>query len=136
METLIEKLFDWIGQWHLLFLHFPIALIIMVGVAEVLFKITKNPLFGNAALFMLVAVVIMTVPTVFTGLAFAEGTKSLLLPWHRFFGLTTFVLSCITLYLHKQSRVFYGVCLALLIVSVTVTGYLGGMMSFSDWHLF
>lgn len=134
----IEK----IGKLHLLFLHFPIALIVMTVLAEWLWIWFANPLFSHAARFMILAAAIFSIPTALLGQIFGygsnyEGLSLDLYVWHRYFGFLTTGLAIITailreLYLRKYaySLTSYYTCLVFLFLSVSLTGAFGGSLTF------
>ncbi|MCE5293196.1 MAG: hypothetical protein LLF94_01105, partial [Chlamydiales bacterium] len=93
----IDEILSWLGNFHLILLHFPIALVCMVVIAELLFFWQKNPLYDNAGRFMLLAAAVMAIPTVLTGFAYGynaqyEGVMASYFWWHRFFGILSVVL--------------------------------------------
>lgn len=135
----------WIGNLHLIFLHFPIALIIMTVISELLHLITKNVLFDHASRFMIISAAIFSVPTIIFGFALAyqvpyEGLLSTFYIWHQSLGIFTAILCIWTALLRisqmKSSLRVYSVCLALLLISVTVTGFFGGGLAFGIKELF
>lgn len=141
---------NWInlfGNFHIVILHFPIALIIMTGIAELLARKKPSSIFYNAARFMVFFSAITAIPTALLGLAYGygvtyEGLSALIFWWHRFSGLTTAILAIITVCL-KELQIrknwkgkYYGVSLIILIIFVTVAGFLGGEMTFGFLNLF
>ena len=142
-----EKWIKWLGNFHPIAIHFPIALIIMTAIAELIGIKSRSPIFKQAARFMIIAAATVAVPTALLGLAYGydvnyEEVQSLLFWWHRFLGLSTAVLAIITacfkeLHVRKKIGVAaYAISLAFLVVLVTATGYLGGEMTFGLFHLF
>lgn len=96
-----------IGRFHLIFLHFPIALIVMTVVAECLSIWFDNPLFPQAARFMIVAAAIFAPITALLGLAYGygqhyEGFSLDLFVWHRYFGLLTAALAIFAAILRER----------------------------------
>ncbi len=142
-----EKWIKWIGNFHPIVLHFPIALIIMTAIAEFIGIKNRSPIFQQAARFMLIAAAITAVPTMLLGLAYGydmhfDTIHPQLFWWHRFLGISTTVLAFITV-CFKELHIRKGICvaayrisLALLVVLVTATGYLGGEMTFGLFHLY
>lgn len=130
------------GRFHLLFLHFPIALIVMTVVAEWLWIWFGNPLFSQAARFMIFAAAIFAPITALLGLAFGygrnyEGLSLDLFVWHRYFGLLTAGLAILTATLRERyarelssSLRSYHVSLFFLFLSVSLTGAFGGSLTF------
>lgn len=125
-----------VGELHPVILHFPIALITMTAIAEVLFAWFKNPLFDQAARFMLIAAAITAIPTALFGLAWSysmqySGMKVDFFWWHRFVGIFTMVLAIVTVYLREKHlmKAYYW-ALLILFVSVNTAGFLGGVLTF------
>ena len=90
-----------LGRLHPLVVHFPIALVLMAGVAEVLFMYTKNHSFGFAARWMLFAASAFAVVAVLLGFAAASGKTfshelGATLGVHRVMGIVTAVLALLT----------------------------------------
>ena len=131
-----------VGRFHLLFLHFPIALIVMTVVAEWLWIWFGNPLFTQAARFMIFAAAVFAPVTALLGLAFGygqhyEGLALNLYVWHRYFGLLTAGLAVLTAILRERyarelspSLTSYYLSLFLLFLSVSLTGAFGGSLTF------
>jgi uncharacterized membrane protein len=132
----------WLGNYHFIFVHFPIALIIMACVAELIFTWKKDPRYSFVVNFLLISAAILVIPTVISGLSLKEsgmgtGDSSLLLEWHEIFGIITLSLTFITLVLRnfQTSRKLYLVSLIFLLISLCVTAQLGGLMAFGDFNL-
>ena len=103
-EVGFDAFIHWFGPYHLILLHFPIALIIMAVIAEILFQFNKNPKYEFTINFLLIAAALFAIPTAFAGLAFSEGAtytgeKVMQFFWHRFFGVSVLVLSIITVFI-------------------------------------
>lgn len=142
-----DEIIKWVGNFHLILLHFPIALITMAAVSELLFFWYGNSLFDQASRFMVLAAAVMVLPTVLTGLAYGynvpyEGVMASYFWWHRFFGLFTAFLAITTaVFRELPSQRFpcagaaYYLCLFLLFISVNVTAFLGGSLTFGIGHL-
>jgi uncharacterized membrane protein len=142
-----SQIIRWLGNFHPIFLHFPIALIIMTVIAELLFFWSGNTLFDQAARFMIIAAAISAIPTALFGFAFGydanyEGILANIYWWHRFFGVFTTLLTIVTailreLHSRKQwdTMKAYYLCLAIIFISVNLTGFLGGEMTFGPGHL-
>lgn len=133
-----------LGSFHPVILHFPIALIVMTVVSELLFLYYKNPLFDHASRFMIFAAAIFAIPTALLGLAYAygahyEGALVNYLWWHRSLGLFTALLTVLTVILRElhtrkqwNTITVYAICLAILFISVNIATYLGGEMTFGS----
>ena len=129
-----HPIIKWIGQFHPIILHFPIALIIMTCISELLFLWKGDVIYKHASLFMIISSVIFVIPTVLTGLAFGynvyyDNALTSVFWWHRTFGITTALLTIAAVFFLMRSKndlSAYYLCLGLLFVSVSITGYLGG----------
>ncbi len=142
-----DILVKWLGQFHPISLHFPIALIVMTCVSEFLSLWFGNKLFKNASHFMIISAAITVIPTVLFGFAYAyetnyEGVLANIFWWHRSSGVFTGIFAIVTAILKELDiRKFWGMktayylCLTILFLSVNITGYLGGEMTFGLWHL-
>lgn len=129
-----------IGDWHYVFLHFPIALLTMTVVAEILSIWTKNILYDYASYFMLLSAAFLVVPTVLfgqiLGYSISEsyvGISAAIYPWHLFFGYTTGALTIVAAWLRVQEGRLGSLYLFFLILAflfMSVTGLLGGVLSF------
>lgn len=136
-----SKIVHWFGNFHLIFLHFPIALIVMTVVSELLFCWYGFPVFDQSSRFMIIAAAITTIPTALFGFALAyeahyEGILFSFFWWHRIFGVFTTLLTIVAAILREDysgkrwAMKAYYICLAIVFLSVNLTGYLGGAMSF------
>jgi len=131
----LADLSHFLGILHPILLHFPIALIVMAVVSEILWRYTRNPLFDDAARFMIIAAALFAIPTVLTGLAFSygaeyEGANVSFFEWHRLLGFFTMSLAIVTAFIRQYKPTVYICSLILLLVSVTLTGYFGGSLTF------
>ena len=134
---------QWVGGFHLIFLHFPIALIAMTGVSELLFIWRRRPIYDSASRFMIIAAAVLAIPTALLGLVYSyTATYSGLLAdfiwWHMWLGISTGIFSIFVVFLRERKGIgkFYYVCLFLLFLLVNVTGYLGGGMTFGPYHMY
>lgn len=134
-----RDLIDWIGNFHFLFLHFPIALIIMVGIAEVLFRSKQALIYNEAARFMLIAALFTTIPTVLFGYALGygasyNGIEYTFYIWHMWLGITLLILTFIAVYLREYTNRYreYCVVLSSMILILFITGYLGGYLTLGE----
>ncbi len=147
-EVGYKKFIKWIGNFHPISIHFPIALIVMTGLSELLFLWFPAPIFSNASRFMISAAAIAAIPAVLLGLAYGYEASytdvlSSIFWWHRFSGISTAILavtSAVLKELHVRKRVnkigYYYTALIISILFVTITGYLGGEMTFGLFHMF
>lgn len=138
------KFIHWLGQFHPVILHFPIALIVMTVISELLYYWYGAPLFEHASRFMIITAAITAIPTALFGLAFGydahyEGMLFNIFWWHRFLGIFTTLLTIVTAFLRElhtrkqwNTMNVYYICLFIIFISVNLTGYLGGSMTFGS----
>lgn len=131
-----------IGRLHLLILHFPVALIVMTVLAELLWVIYANRIFDHAARFMIVAAAVSAPITALFGFALSYGQSYVglsldLFEWHRYFGIITAGLVVVTAILRElyvrdriPSLTSYYICLFFLFVCINLTGTFGGVLAF------
>lgn len=133
---------QWIGSFHFIFLHFPIALIVLTAVAELFYSFSKRAIYDYSARFMLIAAAILTLPTAILGLIYSltgtyTGQMETLLTWHKWFGITAALLAIVTAYVREREgrTKLYLVLIALLFLLVCATAYFGGAMTFGPNQL-
>lgn len=133
---------QWVGSFHFIFLHFPISLIAMTAISELLFAWFQRPIFDYASRFMLIAAAVFSVPTALLGLTYSytasySGILADFIWWHMWFGIATAVFAIIVAFLRERlgRSKFYFTSLFLLFLLVNVTGYLGGGMTFGPYHM-
>lgn len=134
---------QWVGSFHFIFLHFPLALIAMTAISEFLFTWFQRPIFDYAARFMLIAAAVFSVPTALLGLTYSytasySGILADFIWWHMWFGIATAVFAIIVAFLRERlgRSKFYFTSLFLLFLLVNITGYLGGGMTFGPYHMY
>ena len=127
------------GKFHLLLLHFPIALLLTAGVAELLSGLRGNRLPSAVVQFCLTVAAVAIVPTVAFGWVYAAAGNGVgepqLLAAHRWLGTTAGVWVLGTaLCATRDAR--YGVrsrsvqvALAVAILLVIATAHAGGLMA-------
>lgn len=133
---------QWIGSFHFIFLHFPIALIAMTVISELLFAWYSNPIFDYSSRFMLIAAAILAVPTALLGLTYSytatyHGILADFVWWHMWFGFATAIFAIFVAFIRERlgvSKLYY-TCLVLLFLLVNITGFLGGGMTFGPYHM-
>jgi uncharacterized membrane protein len=133
---------EWIGSFHFIFLHFPIALIAMTVISELLFAWYSNPIFDYSSRFMLIAAAILAVPTALLGLTYSytatyNGILADFVWWHMWFGFATASFAIFVAFIRERwgiSKLYY-TCLVLLFLLVNITGFLGGGMTFGPYHM-
>lgn len=141
-EITAVNIINWIGRFHLLFVHFPIALTVMTVLAEWLLVWQRKVIFDHAARFMIVAAAVFAPITALLGFAFAyqvpyEGLSLDLFEWHRYFGSITAGVVVIAAFLRERySRQYtsslsaYYFVLFVLFICINLTGTFGGFLAF------
>lgn len=131
---------QWIGSFHLILLHFPIALINLLVVSELLLTWHKKPIFEFASKFLIVSAAILTPPTAVLGIIYSystlyTGLMETFLWWHMTFGILTAIVSVIIIFARERSgrNILYFSCLVLLFLMVNITGFFGGGMTFGPY---
>jgi uncharacterized membrane protein len=131
-----------LGRFHLIFLHFPIALIVMTVVAEWLWLWQEKVVFDHAARFMILGAAVFAPFTALLGFALSydmpyEGLSLDLFQWHRYFGVLTAGLTVVTAILRERfsreltnSLTAYYFCLFVLFICINLTGTFGGILAF------
>ena len=133
---------QWIGNFHFIFLHFPIALITMTAISELLFTWFQRPIFDYTSRFMLIAAAVFSVPTALLGLTYSytasySGLLADFIWWHMWFGMATAVFAILVALMREslgKSKLYF-TSLVLLFLLVNITGYLGGGMTFGPNHM-
>lgn len=131
---------QWIGSFHLIFLHFPIALINMLAVSELLGYLYRRSEFESVSRFLLISAAFLTPPTALLGLVYSysvsyEGFMETLLWWHRGLGVFTAILVVILALLRDRVSKAYYAGLILLFVMVNATAFFGGGMTFGPFQM-
>lgn len=133
---------QWIGSFHFIFLHFPIALISTTVISEILFVRYARPIFDFASRFMLIAGAILAFPTAILGLTYSytatyEGLLANFVWWHMWLGFITAVFALFVAIIREFWGIsrFYYMCLVLLFLLVSITGFLGAGMTFGPDHM-
>lgn len=139
-----RRLVDWLGRFHPVAVHFPIALILMAGLAEWMFARSGSAAFDAAARFMIRAGAMAAIPAALLGVAYGygeaaeyDGILADFFWWHRLLGLTTAGLAVAAVFLRERidARVAYRWILLAAVISVSIAGYLGGGMTYGPKHL-
>jgi uncharacterized membrane protein len=131
----------WLGRFHPLAVHFPIALLLLAAAAEALSAAKRDERYSWTArtcLWVGTAGALLAAPL---GWMSASGREaSTLLTSHRWLGVATAAVALLTLICcecHRRKggdtcRLLYRVGLGLGVVLVTVTGHLGATLVFGD----
>lgn len=133
---------QWVGSFHLIFLHFPIALINMLAISECLFIWYRQPIFDFSTKFLLISAAIVAPPTALLGLIYSysasySGLMETFLLWHMWFGIGTAIFTVILAFMRERmdKSKFYYASLAFLVLMINVTGFFGGGMTFGPYHM-
>lgn len=134
---------QWIGSFHLVLVHFPIALINMVIISELLLARSGKPMFEFSSRFMLIAAAIISTPTAILGFVFSyssvyEAMMAPFLWWHMWLGICTALLTIVVAAMRERYGVdnLYYVFLVILVLLVNLTGFFGGGMVFGPYHMY
>lgn len=130
------------GRLHFMFLHFPIAIISVLAFFELVAFFQGRRVSADGLHLMARLAVIVTIPTVFMGLALLGDRPTMpeALEWHRNLGILTGV-AIIAAWLAREAAVrtysqrpvrIYQVTLAIAVVAVGLAGHLGGSLVHGD----
>jgi len=135
----VDRIFRWLGKFHLLVLHFPIALIMVAGIGEAWSIWKRNPIPSESVRFCLCLGAIAAVPTAGLGWLFAAAGNGVgspqLLMFHRWLGTTAAVWLVLTaVYAERDVRRglrSWHVRLLLMcgLVITALTAHLGGLLA-------
>lgn len=140
-----SRLILFLGKFHPIAVHIPIALILAAALAEALFLFTGVPLFRSAARFNLIIAVLGAVAAVPLGLAAASGTpypvdyaavlfRHKLLGFGSLAGMTLAGVLSERLHRKGSGTAPYRIVLFICVLLVGFTGYLGGLLVFGLNH--
>lgn len=132
-----ENWIQWFGNFHLILLHFPIALIWVTAFSDVMYLWMKNPIYTELSRITLIGAALFSVPTALMGLALKfsntyEGIEDTFVFYHMILGLATMFLALLVVWIREKAGFSkgYGIAFILLLILVSLTGYLGGAASF------
>ncbi len=130
-----------IGKFHVIVVHFPIALVFSAVLADLLWLATRKETFARAGRYCLVLAAISALPVVITGLAAAHtqqfvGDYLYIVAAHRYLGIASFVIAALAACMRFSCRqpmkkwwlVGYCILMLALMVSIALTGHYGGML--------
>ena len=143
----VTRLIRFVGKFHSLTVHFPIALVIAAALSEVLAYLTKKQFLRDAARFNLIVAALGGVVAVLAGLA-AEDFSSYpdelarVLAIHEWVGISACLLIVISAALcevsHRSAnnafRFAYRIALAFSVVLVSLAGLFGGYLVYGLDH--
>jgi uncharacterized membrane protein len=140
------KLADWLGTFHPSASHFPIALLLAAGLAELLRIATGRSLFDGAARYCLWFGALGAIMTALLGwfmAGFQLADPTGILTLHRWLGTAVAVGASLALTLGEQSRCqpdkrsvcwAFRVSLLSVVMLVLLSGFLGGAMLYGIHH--
>ena len=141
----LERLSDWLGRWHTLIVHFPIALLTVALLLEVWSMIQRKPAVASATRVLIAMGALGAVAAAGLGWL-AMGFDFTLDDWvhrsHRIVGTIIPVLALATWWARERyasgegwrGRAGYRALLLLTGVAVSVNGFLGGSMGPEGLH--
>ncbi len=125
-----------LGRFHPISVHFPIALLTLAAVAELLGRWRREAHHLQTAWFLLAMGTLSCLPAAALGWIHAENTSHQGddLFWHRWLGIAVVVLACFTLAFGRRAPKWRLPALLALALLVGITGHYGGYLSFGrDW---
>ena len=129
---------SFLGRLHPLIVHFPIGLLVVAWLMELLVWKRKSNDFGPAIRVLMVIGTISSVIAVVFGLLLinTEEYGGDILPLHQWTGIATMVLAAITTYAYfRKSRRMQKLLLTLTVVGVTVAGHYGASITHGEDYL-
>ena len=147
-ETEPDRLVSYLGKYHPVAVHLPIALVLGAALAELLFMLTWNYLFRNVAVFNLLVAMLGAVAAVPLGLMAASciryPTEYGMAPaLHKWLGIATLLLTAATSALalwatrktaEKNSQIPSRLAPLTCVVLVGATGHFGGLLVYGLEH--
>ncbi len=138
----LPKLVRFLGGFHPVVVHFPIALIMAAALAEFLGLLSKKSFFLSAARYSIFIGAIAAVVATAMGLVEGAGGTSQPLNLHRIQGMLACMLAVVSAVLceisHRRSdttaRLAYRVTLCLAVILIALTGYTGGILVYGPGH--
>jgi uncharacterized membrane protein len=138
----LARLVRWLGRFHLLLLHFPIALVVAAGFGEARSIWQRNPLPAESVRFCLWGAALAAIPTAGLGWLFAAAGNGVsspqLLTAHRVLGTTAAAWLALTAVCverdarrHVRSR-RVRLLLAAGILMTALTAHLGGLLAHGE----
>ncbi len=135
----------YLGKFHPLVVHFPVALILAAAIAELLWLFSRRELLDQGLRFCVLFAAVMTPIAGVLGW-FAgefEGYSGLPLTLHKWIGVGNIALALLSAYLGEAfrregsslTRAKFRYCLWLNAVSVCVGGHFGGVLVYGPDHL-
>ena len=144
----IGRAIRFIGKFHPLIVHFPIALVLTAALAEILFMLKGRPIYSEFAHFSILLGALTAVVAVALGLAAGSfvqypGKLGNVMTIHQWLGISTASISMLAvtfslLYRRKYSELFflrsYRIALAASAVLIGATGHFGALLIYGVEH--
>jgi uncharacterized membrane protein len=137
--TSLDRLINWLGQFHVMIVHFPIALILAAALAEIMGMIFKREFYFDAARFIVIIAALSAIPAVLLGLAAEHGSDfhgeyAGIVERHEVMGIAAMIITIVAAALSElwrwrkdaRLKLLYRIALFAAAAVVTVTGHLGG----------
>jgi uncharacterized membrane protein len=138
------SLFSWLGRFHPVVVHFPIALLISAAIGETLFARTRNAFFSDAVRFCIwigVAGALVAAPLGWIFAGFRLVDDEWVLTAHRWAGTTTFIATLTLFWVSERTyravsrtRTALRYSLGVVACLVSLTGFLGGSLLYGIDH--
>ena len=141
----MDRFAEFLGKLHPLFLHFPLALLVIGGALEGIRWYRESPFLARTAIWIFALGAITALLSAGSGWLLAghehiRGDQKLTLAWHRWLGVGTALVACLawaasitdtSFGSRSRLRRILGVSAALLVLA---TGYYGGELVWGrDW---
>ena len=137
--TSVDRTLRWLGKFHLILIHFPIALIVAAGVGELRSVWRRNPIPSESVRFCLWSGALAALPTAGLGWLHAAAGNGLgspqLLTAHRGLGTTVAVLLVITAVCAERDACrgvrsrYVRLLLTFGVLTTTLNAHLGGLLA-------
>lgn len=132
-------MFSWFGNFHLVILHFPIALVTLIAFCELLNLRLKQMPLEHAAQFMLIAAAVTVIPTVILGqmLGLSEmydGNYIAAYRYHQILGFAAAFFIWLSLLTRGKKAGWYSISLALAFLTTNAAAFFGGELTFGLGH--
>ena len=139
-ETSESSFWLWalLGRFHPMIVHFPISLLFVALLFEIITWKRKSNNYQPAIQLLIVVGAISSVVAVVFGLLLSSSGEygSEILPVHQWTGIATMVLSSITVIAgYKQAHQVRRTLLIITVIGVTVTGHYGALLTHGDDYL-
>jgi uncharacterized membrane protein len=128
-------IFNILGRFHLILLHFPIGILLLVAILEFIAHKKNNSEGKKVTQFLLLAGVGVSIATAYFGwlLSGKADYDPKLMFWHKWLGLGTVSLTVLIWYFRNSP--WYLPLLGVSVVSLLATGHYGGALSHGENYL-